>query len=222
MIFKLFSRIGRNRQDRYRRLIGLPVYSSTGLPLGHVSGIKISKKSQTIKGLIIKTLTGEEREIEVNEDNLNIVSNKIILNSSSSQDHDKAIAAITKDVEVIKSKIREYNDKLIKLNDLLIQGKINSEIFSQAKERIEKEKNRLVKLCIDTINQIDEIINDLDRKYQDYDKRRSELLIKKILESLSIEEEKELEMLDKIIDNVRKEKSRLSMLKMELQNDCLG
>ncbi|OYT26893.1 MAG: hypothetical protein B6V02_00885 [Thermoprotei archaeon ex4572_64] len=214
--------MSKNRQDRYRRLIGLPVYSNTGLPLGYVSGVKIFKKSQTIKGLIIRTLTGEEREIEVNEDNFNIVSNKIILNLSSSQDHDKAISTITRDIEVIKSKIREYNDKLIKLNDLLIQGKINSEIFSQAKEKIEKERNKLVKLCIDTINQIDEMINDLDRKYQDYDKRRSELLIKKILESLNIEEEKELEMLDKIIDNVRKEKSKLSMLKMELQNDCLG
>jgi two-component SAPR family response regulator len=77
-----------------------------------------------------------------------------------------------------------------------------------------------VKLCNDKLSSIDEIVAEVDRKIGDAEKRRSELMVRRIVEELEEHEVREVEALETLLDQLRKTRSDLVMLKMELQAEC--
>ena len=126
------------------------------------------------------------------------------------------------EVSNIKQKLRELNDKLMKLSDLLIQGTIDSTTFNEVKSRIDRDRNQLIQICREKVSKIDEIIQEFEKKCNEFERRRGELLVKKILENLSSEEERELNFIENTIEKIRRIRYELSLLKMELETECFS
>ena len=110
----------------------------------------------------------------------------------------------------------------MKLSDLLIQGTIDGNTFNEVKSRLDKDRNQLIQLCREKISKIDELTQEFERRCNELEKRRGELLVKKVLEQLSSEEERELNIVENTLEKLRRIRYELSLLKMELETECFS
>jgi hypothetical protein len=60
----------------------------------------------------------------------------------------------------------------------------------------------------------------LDRKIGDAEKRKGELMIKQVVGDLGDDEKRELSGIEELLNQLRKTRSELLSLRMELEKDC--
>lgn len=209
--------------ERYRKYIGKPIVSRNGTLIGTIRSIKINKKDGSIISIEFIDLDGNIKQLNPNQEKVEFLDGKVILHSNTIEyEYMTIIKNLKTEVSNIKQKLRELNDKLMKLSDLLIQGTIDSTTFNEVKSRIDKDRNQLIQICREKVSKIDEIIQEFEKKCNEFERRRGELLVKKVLENLSDEEEKELTFVENTVEKIRRIRYELSLLKMELETECFS
>jgi len=220
MVFRLFSS-SKSMTKRYKKYVGKPVVLANGDSVGVVDSITLSKRDMRPLALVIKMRNGATRELDLSKVSVKFEQDRVIIDAAPLEvEYNTIINTLRSETNGIKERIRDIMDKLNKLSDLLIQGGIKEDLYRDIRERLERERSRWVKLCNDKLSSIEDIIIELDKKINDAERRRGELMIRRIMEELEEHEAKEVDALETLLDQLRKTRSDLVMLKMELQAEC--
>jgi Mg2+ and Co2+ transporter CorA len=130
------------------------------------------------------------------------------------------VSTLRNEVASIRERLRDIVDKLNRLSDLLLQGGIKEDLYRDIRERLERERVKWIRQCNDKVGSINDLIAELDRKIGDAEKRKGELMIKQVVGDLGDDEKRELSGIEELLNQLRKTRSELLSLRMELEKDC--
>lgn len=229
MIFKL------GKYKRYRKILGRRLYTPDGRDLGRILSIKVGKKSGQIKAVLVELPDGTRRELRVFR-LLDISNGAVIAEVELPQELVKKeerpqkkdvqkielvdIESIEKTLEEFRKKINDIREKYGKLLELLISKEIDLSIYTEVKERLDKERDDIRLRCERKIKEIEDKIREIDYKTEDLRKKRSQLYVKKVLGGITPEEEKELQIIDEMYRSVEELKKKLYTIRQELVSLC--
>ncbi|NPA69278.1 MAG: hypothetical protein GXO26_00560 [Crenarchaeota archaeon] len=229
MIFKL------GKYKRYRKILGRRLYTPDGRDLGRILSIKVGKKSGQIKAVLVELPDGTRRELRVFK-LLDISNGAVIAEVELPQELVKKeerpqkkdvqkielvdIESIEKTLEEFRKKINDIREKYGKLLELLISKEIDLSIYTEVKERLDKERDDIRLRCERKIKEIEDKIREIDYKTEDLRKKRSQLYVKKVLGGITPEEEKELQIIDEMYRSVEELKKKLYTIRQELVSLC--
>ena len=212
--------IRRNDLEKYRQLIGKRVETPSGISLGVVTRVKVDKKTGRLVSIVYRSEPGIEHEVKVNG-NISIRDGSIvILTERESREHFSLIDTIRQNVSKIKEKGAQLDEMYRKLIQLLLDGKIDSATFNEVKTRLDSEREKLYKACEEALKTIDDALRDIEKKIEELKKRQHELYAKKVLSSLTREEEEELKLIEQLIERIKSERYELSRLRYEVLAEC--
>jgi len=218
MIFKFFSS-SRAAERRFRRYVGKSVVAANGRVIGIVDGIKLSKDDLRPVSILVRMGNGDVREFRVNDVGAVFMSDKVVFQRFNDEYAD-LVGTLRNEVTSIKERLRDIMDKLNRLSDMLLQGGIKEDLYRDIRERLERERAKWVRQCNDKVSSINDLITELDRRIGDSERRKGELMIKQVIDDLGDDEKKELASLDDLINQLRKVRTELLSLKMELEKEC--
>jgi len=229
VIFKL------GKYKRYRKILGRRLYTPDGRDLGRILSIKVGKKSGQIKAVLVELPDGTRRELRVFK-LLDISNGAVIAEVELPQELVKKeerpqkkdvqkielvdIESIEKTLEEFRKKINDIREKYGKLLELLISKEIDLSIYTEVKERLDKERDDIRLRCERKIKEIEDKIREIDYKTEDLRKKRSQLYVKKVLGGITPEEEKELQIIDEMYRSVEELKKKLYTIRQELVSLC--
>ncbi len=226
MIFKF------GKYKHYKKIIGRVLATPDGKDLGRITSIKVGRKSGLVRSIVYVDSSGNVREVKVRRI-IEISNGKVIADVEIPKEESKvnnvgnSIIGNIVDLNIleqskydIKKKIEDIHTKYGKLLELLINKEIDISIYSEVKDRLDKEKEEVKILCERKIREIDEKIRDIDYRTEDLKRRRSQLYVKKVLGNLTPEEEKELQIIDSMYREVEECKKRLYLLRQEIVSIC--
>jgi len=229
VIFKL------GKYKRYRKILGRRLYTPDGRDLGRILSIKVGKKSGQIKAVLVELPDGTRRELRVFR-LLDISNGAVIAEVELPQELVKKeerpqkkdvqkielvdIESIEKTLEEFRKKINDIREKYGKLLELLISKEIDLSIYTEVKERLDKERDDIRLRCERKIKEIEDKIREIDYKTEDLRKKRSQLYVKKVLGGITPEEEKELQIIDEMYRSVEELKKKLYTIRQELVSLC--
>ncbi len=206
--------------ERYRQLIGKKVVTPSGIKLGEIIRVKVEKKTGKLVSIIYRNELGYEHEIRVDGNVLVKEDAVVLLDGYEPKDHYSIIDTVRQNVAKIKEKSAQLDEMYRKLIQLLLDGKIDSSTFNDVKNKLDSDREKLYKICEDTIKIIDNALRDLERKAEELKKRQHELYAKKVLSNLSAEEEAEIKLLEELLEKIRHERHELSKLRFEVLVEC--
>ena len=226
MIFKF------GKYKHYKKIMGRVLATPDGKDLGRITSIKVGRKSGLVRSIVYVDSSGNVREVKVRRI-IEISNGKVIADVEIPKEESKvnnvgnSIIGNIVDLNIleqskydIKRKIEDIHTKYGKLLELLINKEIDISIYSEVKDRLDKEKEEVKILCERKIREIDEKIRDIDYRTEDLKRRRSQLYVKKVLGNLTPEEEKELQIIDSMYREVEECKKRLYLLRQEIVSIC--
>ena len=226
MIFKF------GKYKHYKKIIGRVLATPDGKDLGRITSIKVGRKSGLVRSIVYVDSSGNVKEVKVRRI-IEISNGKVIADVEIPKEESKvnnvgnSIIGNIVDLNIleqskydIKRKIEDIHTKYGKLLELLINKEIDISIYSEVKDRLDKEKEEVKILCERKIREIDEKIRDIDYRTEDLKRRRSQLYVKKVLGNLTPEEEKELQIIDSMYREVEECKKRLYLLRQEIVSIC--
>ncbi|MFP3484495.1 MAG: hypothetical protein RXO23_00820 [Vulcanisaeta sp.] len=218
MIFKFFNS-SKSVERRYRKYVGKPVVLSDGKVIGTVDGIKLSKKDLKPISVMVRMGDGNVKEFNVDDVGAVFMPDKVVFQRLNDE-YAGLVGMLRNEVASIKERLRDIMDKLNKLSDLLLQGGIKEDLYKDIRERLEKERVKWIRQCNEKINSINDIIYELDRKISNAERRKSELMIKQVVGDLSEDEKNEIASIEGLLNELRKTRSELLTLRMELEKEC--
>jgi len=220
------------KYKHYKKIIGRVLATPDGKDLGRITSIKVGRKSGLVRSIVYVDSSGNVREVKVRRI-IEISNGKVIADVEIPKEESKvnnvgnSIIGNIVDLNIleqskydIKKKIEDIHTKYGKLLELLINKEIDISIYSEVKDRLDKEKEEVKILCERKIREIDEKIRDIDYRTEDLKRRRSQLYVKKVLGNLTPEEEKELQIIDSMYREVEECKKRLYLLRQEIVSIC--
>ncbi len=225
MIFKL------GKYKHYKKILGRTLSTPDGRDLGRIISIKVGKKSGIIKSITYIDNQGNRREVRVFRI-LEISNGKVIADVELPKEEVKIetqsstymgaldISKFEHDKQEIKRRIDNVNEKYGKLLELLINKEIDISIYSEVKEKLDREKEEIRSLCERKIREIDDKIREIDYKSEDLKRRRSQLYVKKVLGGITPEEERELNVIDLMYREIEDCKKKLYTIRQELVSIC--
>jgi len=229
VIFKL------GKYKRYRKILGRRLYTPDGRDIGRIISIKIGKKSGQIKAVLVELPDGSRREIRVFRV-LDISNGAVIAEVEIPQELVKKeekiqkrevhkidivdIESIERSLEEFRKKINDIREKYGKLLELLISKEIDLSIYTEVKDRLDKEREDIRLKCERKIKEIEDKIREIDYKTEDLRRKRSQLYVKKVLGGITPEEERELQIIDEMYRNVEDLKKKLYTIRQELVSLC--
>ncbi len=218
MIFKFFNS-PKSVEKRFKRYVGKPVTLSDGRVIGTVDGIKLSKNDLKPISIIVRMSDGSTKEFNVNEVGAVFMADKVVLQRFNDE-YASIVSTLRNEVASIRERLRDIVDKLNRLSDLLLQGGIKEDLYRDIRERLERERVKWIRQCNDKVGSINDLIAELDRKIGDAEKRKGELMIKQVVGDLGDDEKRELSGIEELLNQLRKTRSELLSLRMELEKDC--
>jgi Mg2+ and Co2+ transporter CorA len=218
MIFKFFNS-PKSVEKRFKRYVGKPVTLSDGRVIGTVDGIKLSKNDLKPISIIVRMSDGSTKEFNVNEVGAVFMADKVVLQRFNDE-YASIVSTLRNEVTSIRERLRDIVDKLNRLSDLLLQGGIKEDLYRDIRERLERERVKWIRQCNDKVGSINDLIAELDRKIGDAEKRKGELMIKQVVGDLGDDEKRELSGIEELLNQLRKTRSELLSLRMELEKDC--
>jgi len=229
VIFKL------GKYKRYRKIIGRRLYTPDGRDLGRIVSIKVGKKTGQIKAMLVDCPDGVRRELRVHRI-IEISDGRVIAEVELPQELVKKeekvqkkdvqnidivdLESIEASIEEFRRKINDIREKYGKLLELLISKEIDLSIYTEVKERLDKEREELKMKCERKIKEIEDKIREIDYRTEDLRRKRSQLYVKKVLGGITPEEERELQIIDEMYKSVEERKKRLYMMRQELVSLC--
>jgi sporulation protein YlmC with PRC-barrel domain len=218
MIFKFFNS-PKSVEKRFKRYVGRPVTLSDGKVIGTVDGIKLSKNDLKPISIIVRMSDGSTKEFNVNEVGAVFMADKVVFQRFNDE-YASIVSTLRNEVASIRERLRDIVDKLNRLSDLLLQGGIKEDLYRDIRERLERERVKWIRQCNDKVGSINDLIAELDRKIGDAEKRKGELMIKQVVGDLGDDEKRELSGIEELLNQLRKTRSELLSLRMELEKDC--
>jgi Mg2+ and Co2+ transporter CorA len=218
MIFKFFNS-PKSVEKRFKRYVGRPVTLGDGRVIGTVDGIKLSKNDLKPISIIVRMGDGSTKEFNVNEVGAVFMADKVVLQRFNDE-YASIVSTLRNEVTSIRERLRDIVDKLNRLSDLLLQGGIKEDLYRDIRERLERERVKWIRQCNDKVGSINDLIAELDRKIGDAEKRKGELMIKQVVGDLGDDEKRELSGIEELLNQLRKTRSELLSLRMELEKDC--
>jgi len=218
MIFKFFNS-PKSVEKRFKRYVGRPVTLSDGRVIGTVDGIKLSKNDLKPISIIVRMSDGSTKEFNVNEVGAVFMADKVVFQRFNDE-YASIVSTLRNEVASIRERLRDIVDKLNRLSDLLLQGGIKEDLYRDIRERLERERVKWIRQCNDKVGSINDLIAELDRKIGDAEKRKGELMIKQVVGDLGDDEKRELSGIEELLNQLRKTRSELLSLRMELEKDC--
>ncbi|MFP3297461.1 MAG: hypothetical protein RXN78_07735 [Vulcanisaeta sp.] len=218
MIFKFFNS-PKSVEKRFKRYVGKPVTLGDGRVIGTVDGIKLSKNDLKPISIIVRMSDGSTKEFNVNEVGAVFMADKVVLQRFNDE-YASIVSTLRNEVTSIRERLRDIVDKLNRLSDLLLQGGIKEDLYRDIRERLERERVKWIRQCNDKVGSINDLIAELDRKIGDAEKRKGELMIKQVVGDLGDDEKRELSGIEELLNQLRKTRSELLSLRMELEKDC--
>jgi len=218
MIFKFFNS-PKSAEKRFKRYVGRPVTLNDGRVIGTVDGIKLSKNDLKPISIIVRMSDGSTKEFNVNEVGAVFMADKVVLQRFNDE-YASIVSTLRNEVTSIRERLRDIVDKLNRLSDLLLQGGIKEDLYRDIRERLERERVKWIRQCNDKVGSINDLIAELDRKIGDAEKRKGELMIKQVVGDLGDDEKRELSGIEELLNQLRKTRSELLSLRMELEKDC--
>jgi len=218
MIFKFFNS-PKSVEKRFKRYVGKPVTLGDGRVIGTVDGIKLSKNDLKPISIIVRMGDGSTKEFNVNEVGAVFMADKVVFQRFNDE-YASIVSTLRNEVASIKERLRDIVDKLNRLSDLLLQGGIKEDLYRDIRERLERERVKWIRQCNDKVGSINDLIAELDRKIGDAEKRKGELMIKQVVGDLGDDEKRELSGIEELLNQLRKTRSELLSLRMELEKDC--
>jgi len=218
MIFKFFNS-PKSVEKRFKRYVGKPVTLGDGRVIGTVDGIKLSKNDLKPISIIVRMSDGSTKEFNVNEVGAVFMADKVVFQRFNDE-YASIVSTLRNEVASIKERLRDIVDKLNRLSDLLLQGGIKEDLYRDIRERLERERVKWIRQCNDKVGSINDLIAELDRKIGDAEKRKGELMIKQVVGDLGDDEKRELSGIEELLNQLRKTRSELLSLRMELEKDC--
>jgi len=218
MIFKFFNS-PKSVEKRFKRYVGKPVTLGDGRVIGTVDGIKLSKNDLKPISIIVRMGDGSTKEFNVNEVGAVFMTDKVVFQRFNDE-YASIVSTLRNEVASIRERLRDIVDKLNRLSDLLLQGGIKEDLYRDIRERLERERVKWIRQCNDKVGSINDLIAELDRKIGDAEKRKGELMIKQVVGDLGDDEKRELSGIEELLNQLRKTRSELLSLRMELEKDC--
>ncbi|KUO94551.1 MAG: hypothetical protein AT717_06145 [Vulcanisaeta sp. CIS_19] len=218
MIFKFFNS-PKSVEKRFKRYVGKPVTLGDGRVIGTVDGIKLSKNDLKPISIIVRMGDGSTKEFNVNEVGAVFMTDKVIFQRFNDE-YASIVSTLRNEVASIRERLRDIVDKLNRLSDLLLQGGIKEDLYRDIREKLERERVKWIRQCNDKVGSINDLIAELDRKIGDAEKRKGELMIKQVVGDLGDDEKRELSGIEELLNQLRKTRSELLSLRMELEKDC--
>ncbi len=218
MVFKFFSSI-KSAEKKYRGYVGKPVVASDGRVIGTVTSIKLSKSDLRPISVIVRLGDGSIREFNVNDVGAVFTTDKVVFQRFSDE-YSGLVNTYRNEVNSIRERLRDIMDKLNKLSDLLLQGGIKEDLYRDVRERLEKERIKWIRQCNEKISSINDTISEIDRKINEAERRKGELMIRQVVGDLGDDERGELAGLDELINQLRRVRTELLSLRMELEKEC--
>ncbi|KUO82561.1 MAG: hypothetical protein AT714_00950 [Vulcanisaeta sp. OSP_8] len=218
MIFKFFNS-PKSVEKRFKRYVGKPVTLGDGRVIGTVDGIKLSKNDLKPISIIVRMGDGSTKEFNVNEVGAMFMADKVVFQRFNDE-YASIVSTLRNEVASIRERLRDIVDKLNRLSDLLLQGGIKEDLYRDIRERLERERVKWIRQCNDKVGSINDLIAELDRKIGDAEKRKGELMIKQVVGDLGDDEKRELSGIEELLNQLRKTRSELLSLRMELEKDC--
>jgi Mg2+ and Co2+ transporter CorA len=218
MIFKFFNS-PKSVEKRFKRYVGKPVTLGDGRVVGTVDGIKLSKNDLKPISIIVRMGDGSTKEFNVNEVGAVFMADKVVFQRFNDE-YASIVSTLRNEVASIRERLRDIVDKLNRLSDLLLQGGIKEDLYRDIRERLERERVKWIRQCNDKVGSINDLIAELDRKIGDAEKRKGELMIKQVVGDLGDDEKRELSGIEELLNQLRKTRSELLSLRMELEKDC--
>ncbi|MGC9178614.1 MAG: PRC-barrel domain-containing protein [Vulcanisaeta sp.] len=218
MVFKFFSST-KTVEKKFRKYVGRPVVTGDGKVIGTVVSIKLSKGDLKPISITVKMNDGSTREFDINNVNAVFTTDKVVFQKLNDE-YTGLVNTFRNEVNSIKERLRDIMDKLNKLSDLLLQGGIKEDLYRDIRDRLEKERVKWIRQCNDKISAINDTLSEIDRKISDAEKRKSELMIKQVVGDLGDDEKNELTGLDELLNQLRKTRSELLSLRMDLEKEC--
>jgi len=218
MIFKFFNS-PKSVEKRFKRYVGKPVTLGDGRVIGTVDGIKLSKNDLKPISIIVRMGDGSTKEFNVNEVDAVFMADKVVFQRFNDE-YASIVSTLRNEVASIRERLRDIVDKLNRLSDLLLQGGIKEDLYRDIRERLERERVKWIRQCNDKVGSINDLIAELDRKIGDAEKRKGELMIKQVVGDLGDDEKRELSGIEELLNQLRKTRSELLSLRMELEKDC--
>ena len=218
MIFKFFNS-PKSVEKRFKRYVGKPVTLGDGRVIGTVDGIKLSKNDLKPISIIVRMGDGSTKEFNVNEVSAVFMADKVVFQRFNDE-YASIVSTLRNEVASIRERLRDIVDKLNRLSDLLLQGGIKEDLYRDIRERLERERVKWIRQCNDKVGSINDLIAELDRKIGDAEKRKGELMIKQVVGDLGDDEKRELSGIEELLNQLRKTRSELLSLRMELEKDC--
>ncbi|KUO79625.1 MAG: hypothetical protein RXN89_00170 [Vulcanisaeta sp.] len=218
MIFKFFNS-PKSVEKRFKRYVGKPVTLGDGRVIGTVDGIKLSKNDLKPISIIVRMGDGSTKEFNVNEVGAVFMADKVVFQRFNDE-YASIVSTLRNEVASIRERLRDIVDKLNRLSDLLLQGGIKEDLYRDIRERLERERVKWIRQCNDKVGSINDLIAELDRKIGDAEKRKGELMIKQVVGDLGDDEKRELSGIEELLNQLRKTRSELLSLRMELEKDC--
>ncbi|MGC8606231.1 MAG: PRC-barrel domain-containing protein [Vulcanisaeta sp.] len=218
MVFKFFSST-KTVEKKFRKYVGRPVVTGDGKVIGTVVSIKLSKGDLKPISITVKMNDGSTREFDINDVNAVFTTDKVVFQKLNDE-YTGLVNTFRNEVNSIKERLRDIMDKLNKLSDLLLQGGIKEDLYRDIRDRLEKERVKWIRQCNDKISAINDTLSEIDRKISDAEKRKSELMIKQVVGDLGDDEKNELTGLDELLNQLRKTRSELLSLRMDLEKEC--
>lgn len=220
MVFNFFSPV-RSAEKRYKRYVGKPLVTSNGKVIGTIVGIKLNKTSLKPVSIIVRLNDGSTKEIAVGNANTSVkfLNDRAVIEGYD-DNYTGIISTLKNEASSIKERLRDIMDKLNKLSDLLLQGGIKEDLYRDIRERLERERMKLIKMCNEKVSSIGDLIMEIDKKISDAEKRKSELLVKQVVNELGPDESTELSSINELLDQLRSVRSELTALKLDLEKEC--
>ncbi|ADY00395.1 hypothetical protein VMUT_0179 [Vulcanisaeta moutnovskia 768-28] len=218
MVFKFFSST-KTVEKKFRKYVGRPVVTGDGKVIGTVVSIKLNKGDLKPISITVKMNDGSTREFDINDVNAVFTTDKVVFQKLNDE-YTGLVNTFRNEVNSIKERLRDIMDKLNKLSDLLLQGGIKEDLYRDIRDRLEKERVKWIRQCNDKISAINDTLSEIDRKISDAEKRKSELMIKQVVGDLGDDEKNELTGLDELLNQLRKTRSELLSLRMDLEKEC--
>ena len=222
MVFNFFK--PNSAIKKYRRYIGKPVVSKSGGSIGVVSEIRLNRRTKEPISIVVKMRDGSVREFYVDRDGVSFAEDRVIVGSErgDGDDIERTVKHIMAEIEHVKQRMRDLMEKLDKVSELLIKGSISEDVYKDIKDRLDRERLRLSRICGEKLRVLDEAIDEFDRKIGELERRRGELLVKRVVGDFSSEDSMELSRIEELIGRLRRGRYELVSARLELESECLG
>ncbi len=218
MVFKFFSST-KSAEKKFKKYVGKPVVTSDGKTIGAIVSIRLSKNDLRPVSITVRMSDGSLREFNVNDTGATFTADKVVLQKFNDE-YSGFVSTLRNETTSIEERLRDIMDKLNKLSELLIKGEIKEDLYRDIRDRLEKERTKWIRQCNDKISAINDTLSEIDRKISDAEKRKGELMIKQVVGELGDDDKRELMGLDDLINRLRKVRSELLSLRMELEKEC--